>query len=275
MKYILAVLGALIVASACYGLNASSSNITQVGSGSGNVSVVTQGANSSFSQSASQQAIYSADAYISSRLGDAYAAAYVSYLGGESYGNKTYTYFAYHIPFSNDTSVTGTLPGQAPVVRLLGITVILAGTTVIGYAGPAGPYTIRIPPSEAYSLANNYGITNGTIDLVWVFNATQNMSNSAYGIAWAVRDKSPLKSGVYQGIYIDAISGNVVGEFLYNPAIVSTKGPASYGKSGDFSLFYMQGGSQSSQSSTDSQYILPLLIIAFVLLGAGLYFSRK
>jgi hypothetical protein len=246
-----------------------------------NVSVITMGANSSYSNTTSQQAIYAAEAYLIDRLGQSYYSGYVSYYGSESYGNTSYAYFAYSVPFSNGTSAMDVLDLQIPAKRLLGITVSLNGTKVVGYIGPSKPYFVNISPSNAINLSEGYGIQNGNACIEGVFNSIRITPNSTYSIAWAVLGGSPLKSGIYQGMYINAESGNVMGEYDYNKLVAAAQ-PGSayaYGSSGNYSMFYVQNdtghGAAPSSNAPDSQYIFPLIVVAFLILGLAMYFSRR
>lgn len=263
---IFAVVGAVNAANYTAGyVNGSSST--------GNASMITVNVNNSYAQAVSQQAVYAAETYLIAKLGQSYYNNHISYTYGQAYGNTSYTYFTYNVPFQNGTNAHGIIGGPAPVERLLGITVSLSGAVVTGYVGPLKPYVITVSQSQAITTAQNYGITNGTASIEGVFMANAVNQNSQYAIAWAVTSSSSLKGNMHPGVYIDSENGTVLGEYVYNPAILSASG---YGYAGNFSMYYSGNQSKSKQPpSHDSQYIVPLTILAFIILGAGLYFSRK
>ncbi len=279
-RLIIAIMGLVLVSFAI----AATPNLLvgYVGGAAGNASIITPSVNGSYSNTAVSQAVYAAESYLQSRLGQSYYNAHVSYYGAESYGNSSYVYFTYLAPFSNGTSALNVTGMQYTARHLLGITLFLNGTKVTGYIGPAKPYVISVSRTQALNISQGNGLENGNATIEGVFNSSNIGRNSTYSIAWAVLSRNPLKSGIYQGIYIDAESGNVVGEYNYNPLVAASQlGSAyAYGTSGNFSMFYMQNqtqvGSQNQNSNpTDSQYIIPLIILAFLILGIGLYISRR
>ncbi len=246
------------------------------GRGAANDSIITIAANSSYSNTTDQQVIYLAEAYIANRLGQQYYNSYVSYYGSQSYGNISYVYFTYNVPFENGILTTNTYGIQGPQERPLGITISLNGTTVTGYTGPPKPYIIMVTQPDAVNISYDYGIQSGNASIEGLFNSSGIRLNSTYFVVWAVVSGNPLKSGVYQGIYIDAQSGNVLGEYEYAPTLIPSQYGPPYGVSGNFSMFYMQNQTSGAQSSNpDGQYIIPLIVLAFVILAIGLYFSRE
>lgn len=241
---------------------------------SANASMITPALNSTFSHTASQEAIYAAKEYVAGRLGQSYYNSFISYYGAQSLGNLSYVYLKYDVPFSNGTTTAG-MPGvQGGRIRFLGITVSLNGTNVTGYIGPAKPYFINISAAKAENISGQYGIESGNATIYGMFRNSSINSSSEYSIAWAVTSAYPQKGDVYTGVYVDAENGMVIGQYLYNPT-VQNQSLSDYGVPGNSSLFYVANQTESRYNSEDSQYILPLIIIAFIVLGIGLYLSRR
>ncbi len=233
-----------------------------------------QTTNSSYSNTISSEAQYSAETFLSARLGQSYYNSYISFSSGQSYGNLSYAYFNYNVPFSNGTTTRGIFSGQGGATRILGIIVTMRNTTVVGYIGPRIPYIINITGAHALRIANLYGVYNASLGIEGVVSPNVTNLNSPYSVAWAVTSGDPLKGQLYPGVYVDAFNGVVLGQFMYNPAILSAQGGSSrFGTAGNFNLF--TSNQTITQPSSDSQYILPLLVLAFIMLFLGLYISRK
>ncbi|MDE1859316.1 MAG: hypothetical protein KGH67_02200 [Candidatus Micrarchaeota archaeon] len=251
-------------------------------SGHANVSGVVS-TNSSYAN-VSKRTENIAISYLWGKLGQPYYNRYISFNTGTSYGNLSYVYFTYNVPFSNGTEASGTFGGVSPLARMLGITVTINDSFVTGYVGPSEPYIINISAARALSIAREYGITSGagnaTERIEGVVNRNSTLT-SGYAIVWAVTSGSPFKGSIYRGIYIDVKSGKAVGEYVYNPQILATQ--QSYGTEGNFSLFYMQNQSIQAQNQTGannnassgSNYIVPLIMIGIVIFIGSLYFSRR
>ena len=196
-RLIIAIMGLLLFSTA----SADSPNLLAgyVNTSVGNASIITVGVNSSYSNAASAQTVYAAEAYLQARLGQSYYKGHVSYYGAESYGNTSYVYFAYSVPYSNGTSAMNVTGIQYHSRHLLGITLFLNGTQVTGYIGPSRPYVIGISRSMAVNISQSNGLESGNAIIEGVFNSSKIVRNSTYSVAWAVLGGNPLKSGIYQG----------------------------------------------------------------------------
>lgn len=227
-----------------------------------NTSIITMNVNSSYSDRI--QSIVDlgyAESHVASVLGQAYYEQYVNLSGGEYYGNISYIYFSYSIPFING-SQSSSLAGN----RRLGITITLNGSNVVDYIGPAKPYILKVNSSSAIKTARSYGMFNDTARLVGLFG--QNTTHASnYSIAWAVISHDALKGQNYYGIYVDALTGNVVGEFYYLPYDAQNSTTQGYGKIGNFSFFLLTPFAQTNTPvATDIYYaIFAIIVIAAII----------
>ena len=191
-----------------------------------NVSIIVIQVNSSYSHTIKLNSAYFAETYITSLLGQAYYNDYINLSGGSYYGNTTYAYFTYSVPFSNG-SQSASLPGG----RRLGITITLNGSHVVDYIGPKEPYVLRVNSSTAIGTAESFGLFNDTARLVGLFG-TNTTAVSDYSVAWAVMSHDTEKGQNYYGVYVNAVTGNVVGEFYYAPWAVQNSSRQGYGTAG-------------------------------------------
>lgn len=272
-RLIFAIAAMLYSAPFLFALNGSA------GSGTGialNASIVTLG-NASYSTQANAQSVHDAEQYVIGKLGQSYYSSHISYYYGSSYKNMSYVYFTYNVPFSNGTNAYGTFAGQPAAQRLLGITVTLNKSDVVGYIGPSAPYIVIIPYAQAVNVSSQYGIENGSAGIEGMFSSNNIANNASYAVVWAVRSGAPLKSGIYHGVYIDAVTGAMVGEYFYNPSILAAQGGlSSYGTGGNFSMFYMTNSmTPEGTTSPDWKYIPVLIALAVICLAFGLYISRR
>ena len=197
-----------------------------------NTSIITYGTNASYSGAVKLSSAYQAATYISGILGQNYYDHYVNLSGGSYYGNISKVYFTYSVPFANGTQ-SSDIGG-----RRLGITVILNGSRVARYIGPARPYIAMISASNAINISEGYGLYNDSARLVGLFDHnTSTLSN--YSIAWAVVSHDPGKGQNYYGVYVDAVTGNVTGEFYYLPLAMQDGNISGYGIAGNFSAFLL------------------------------------
>ncbi|MHB1830158.1 MAG: hypothetical protein ACYCO0_02080 [Candidatus Micrarchaeaceae archaeon] len=248
----------LAVASAVFGL----ANSQAAAPGSQNASIITMPVNGSYSHTIKLNSAYAAESYLIGRLGQAYYNNYISLYDGVSYGNLSYVYFTYSVPFSNGSTIS-----QLPSHRYLGITVGIDGSSVYHYIGPSQAYVIGVNRSRAEGIAGRYGITNSTAALVGLFG-TNGTTSSNYSIAWAVLSGNPQKSQKYYGLYIDAVTGNAIGEFYYTPATMSNRTSYDYGTAGNFSLFYLDQRNAGSGIPSYEYVVLGFFaIIAVIIIG--------
>jgi hypothetical protein len=207
----------------------------------------------------SSEYISAGAAFLTHRLGAQYFGNYISYVSGFHYSstNLTYLYYLYSIPFQNGTTTTAVINAQT--AYKLGITLVLSSTyNATEYVGPSAPYTINISKGDAITTAGLYGVANGTASISAVENvaATGNTING-YSIAWAVTGGDQINSTnssniytanrTYPGLYIDAASGNVIGEYIYSTSVKSlSKENYSIGISGNFDLFKLNSPAKST-----------------------------
>ena len=233
-----------------------------------NVSMIAPHVNGSYSQTVGPQGAY-ADSYVVSLLGQNYSIKYVSLAGGSYYGNVSYVYFTYSSPFANGTQ-TGHLPGG----RELGITVALNGSRITDYIGPAKNFTLNVSSSTAEETAESYGLYNDTTRLVGLFG-TNTTSFSNYSVAWAVLSHEALKGQNNYGIYVDAVTGNVAGEFYYLPSEVQNSSTQGYGTAGDFSPFLLTPAVQTQAPLPMYVYYMIFAVIVVAAIIAWIKFKPK
>ena len=213
-------------------------------------------------------AISIAENYLINKFGQSYYGNYISFYGGESYKNSSYVYFAYKVPFSNSISKNSTN-------STLGINLAIKGNNVTRYIGPTGPYIINITAAKALNISYTYGIQNGTARIVGAFDPNVTTIDE-YSVAWAVSSPYFIKDTGYPGIYVDAGSGYIIGQYAYNPNVNGSNPNLRYGTAGDFSIFDLNStGTIISTSGQDSAYVIPLAVTGIVLFAVLLYISRR
>ena len=220
-----------------------------------NTSIIAYGTNSSYSSAVRLSSAYQAATYISDLLGQHYYDHYVNLSGGSYYGNISQVYFSYSVPFANGTQ-SSDIGG-----RRLGITIILNGSRVVKYIGPAQPYVALISPSNAINISEGYGLFNDSARLVGLFGQNTS-SRSDYSIAWAVVSHDPEKGQNYYGIYVDAVTGNVTGEFYYLPSMMQNGSLSGYGTADNFSAFLLTPVSDRQRLSNLVYYAIFIMIVA-------------
>jgi len=221
-----------------------------------NASIIKAPYNASYSQRPTTAMIYTAESYLNATLGHEYYFDYINLAGGAYYGNNSYVYFAYGVPFTNNTISQ----------RQLGITINMNASRIVHYTGPARPYFINISQGAAISTAESYGLQNDTAQLEGVFS--QNSSEySNYSIAWAVLSNNPTKLHNYYGIYVDAVTGNVIGEYLVYPYDYGNYSSQAYGTAGGFSLFYLSNATAPGMGPAPSMPLLLYVVIAILIIA--------
>ena len=232
-----------------------------------NTSIISYGTNASYSGAVKLSSAYQAATYISRVLGQSYYDNYVNLSGGSYYGNMSLVYFSYSVPFANGTQ-SSNVGG-----RRLGITVILNGSRIVKYIGPAGPYVATISAYNAINISEGYGLYNDSARLVGLF--VQNTSTqSNYSIAWAVVSHEPGKGQNYYGMYVDAVTGNVTGEFYYPPLAIQESNLSGYGIAGNFSAFLLTPVS-GRQTVNDLAYYAVFAAIVVAGIVAWIKFKPK
>lgn len=234
-----------------------------------NASIIIIPVNGYYSNTIKLSSAYSAESYIVSRLGQAYYDQYVNLSGGSYYGNISHVYFTYSIPFRNGTQ-SASLPGG----RMLGITIMLDASNVTDYIGPSKPYIMEINSSAAIRIAEDYGIYNDTARLVGLFGSNVTASSN-YSIAWAVLSGQAAKGQNYYGVYVDAITGNVVGEFYYPPFSVQNSSMQGYGTAGNYSFFLLTPVARTEAPVSMYIYYLISGIIVVAAIIAWIKFKPK
>lgn len=220
-----------------------------------NTSIITYGTNTSYSGAVKLNSAYQAATYISGVLGQNYYDHYVNLSGGAYYGNMSKIYFSYSIPFANGTQ-SSDIGG-----RRLGITVIFNGSRIVKYIGPARPYIAIISASNAINISEEYGLYNDSARLVGLFGHN-NSAQSNYSIAWAVVSHDPEKGQNYYGVYVDAVTGNVTGEFYYLPLAMQDGNLSGYGIAGNFSAFLLTPVSGRQKLNNLAYYAMFAAIVA-------------
>ena len=191
--------------------------------------------------------------YVEARLGYAYYSHYVNMSGAYLSGNISYVYFSYNVPFVNGSSVTARYAGTSQVVRNLGISLSVYDNGTVGeYQGPNEPYFVNVSRDAAVMTAGSFGIQNATAILEGgYFGGSQTGPEQGYEIVWAVQSRNPtimndskIANVIYRGVYIGAVNGSLVGEFEYNPAIISPTG--NYADLGNMELFSLPAAAGST-----------------------------
>ncbi len=207
-------------------------------------------------------AISAGKAFLINKLGVQYYDSYILYsfyIRG-SKTNRTYLYFSYQLPFYNGTKTKGAAPENLPLMYRLNITLALNSThSVVNYSGPAKPYFLSVPANEAVSIADAYGVKNGTASLVLAVNASQAVNAIAgYSIVWKVlgttvlHDQSSYLDSIYPGIYLNVQNGSVLGEYMYNPSVLIPQLSSSKPVLGVFGLFHITMPGNFSSNTTPS-----------------------
>lgn len=234
-----------------------------------NTSIIVVPINGPHSDTIKLNSAYFADSYIVSRLGQGYYDQYINLSGGSYYGNISHVYFSYSIPFING-SQSASLAGD----RRLGITITLNGSNVIDYIGPAEPYILKVNSSLAIKTAKSYGMLNDTARLVGLFG--QNTTHASnYSVAWAVISHDAQKGQNYYGIYVDAVIGNVIGEFYYLPYDLHNSTAQGYGTMGNFSLFILTPLAQANGHISKYIYYTIFAMTAVAAIIAWIMFKPK
>lgn len=220
-----------------------------------NLSIITYGTNSSYSGAVKLSSAYQAATYISGLLGQSYYEHYINLSGGSYYGNNSQVYFSYSVPFANGTQSSNM--GS----RRLGVTIIFNGSRVVRYIGPASAYVASVSAANAIDVAEGYGLFNDSARLVGLFSHnTSGYSN--YSIAWAVVSHDPGKGQNYYGMYVDAVSGNVTGEFYYLPSMMQNGSLPGYAVAGNFSAFLLTPLSDRQKLDNTIYYVILAMIVA-------------
>ncbi len=194
--------------------------------------------------------INSAEQYIANTLGNTYYKKYLKYSGSSIFNNTAEIYFNYSIPFQNG-SVTRAVYETEPLLRILNVIVYVnKNNTVINYFGPIKPYIINTSVADAINISKKYNFSNITqVTLSGVYQT--NNTNRGYYIAWSVlngagyyqnsNSTADYYNKIYKGLYVDVSNGTVIGEFIYNPTIVTASvqnnQSMDLGYSGAFNLF--------------------------------------
>lgn len=225
-----------------------------------NTSIITISVNSSYSSTVRLGSAYAAETYIVGLLGQTYFDKYVNLSGGSYYGNTSHVYFSYSVPFGNG-SESSSIYG-----RRLGITVTLNGSRIADYIGPSKPFVAQVTAGNAISIAESYGLSNDTAGLVGLFSRNTT-SASYYSIAWAVLSSDEGKGQNYYGIYVDALTGNVIGEFYYPSYMMQNGSAAGYGTAGNLSIFALTTTTQSNAQANQAVYwiIFAALVMASII----------
>lgn len=101
--------------------------------------------------------------------------------------------------------------------------------TVIDYQGPTQPYYVNISEGDAISIAESHGFKDNVANILGVSKGTG--AESGYSIVWAISSDNNA------GIYIDAMTGDVIGEYVIsNPPNFFNPPVAGYSELGDFSI---------------------------------------
>ena len=142
------------------------------------------------------------------------------------------------------------------------------------YIGPARPYVALISPSNAINITEGYGLFNDSARLVGLFD--QNTSAySNYSIAWAVVSHDPGKGQNYYGMYIDAVTGNVTGEFYYLPLMMQNDNLSGYGTADNFSAFLLTPVADRQRFGNIVYYAIFAMIVAAGIVAWAKFKPRK
>lgn len=272
-----AFLPLLLVASLMFSPNSTASGTS--GSSNGFVVGHTVNVSNYTVTNANQSQINTAKNYLQGRLGMGYFDSYINYSVGSVYNNIAYLSFSYKIPFSNGTTTSGVYGGVSPVLRLLNIVVEIGPNgNVVAYSGPSIPYVINITKGSAIVMAAQRGILNGTAGIQGALlpNAT---SLQGYSVVLAVRSGNPAYIGgtnyynrVYKGVYVDVETGSILGEFVYNPAIVTPASSGQLASLGNFALFPINGtiatstiGQTNNTAKGASLGVSPRLVFSIII----------
>lgn len=234
---------------------------------SSNASIITFPTNSSFSKTITLNTEFISESYVANIVGQQYYDNYINISGGDSYGDLSHVYFTFRVPFSNNTAASQGLNSSSD---LLGITVTLNASRVIGYIGPKSPVFISVNRTDALSFAERYGFNNATAHVVGLFTNGTLAPFSYYGVAWAVQSRHQSKGSTYQGIYIDANSSNVLGEYEVN---AGSQNATDYGVTGNFAIFYLAPLASSSQP--DMLYVYAALSVAIIIIAILVLLKQK
>lgn len=240
--------------------------------GSSNASIIMFPVNNSWSHTISLESAYIAESYVSNALGQQYFEQYTSLYGGASYGNVSYVYFSYNVPFANGTS-------RGDGSRLLGITVTVDNGNVVGYVGPQKPYVVSVNATQAAESAEGYGFRNATATLTGVFNSSNLTSFSYYSVLWSIASNS-LNNNAYNAGYINVDDGKMIGEYLSNSTLISRIGSEGYGVISNLTVpnITLQGSGNALIQGIETPnvlYIAIAFVIAVVLAVVALKMSRK
>ena len=225
--------------------------------------------------------IKTAEGFLSNFLGSSYYSMYINYSSSTVINKTAYLYFNYTVPYKNGSTTRVAYGGSVPLERLLNIMIGIStkNNSIRYYQLPIKPYFINITKTQAINKTARYGFSNSTASIEGIYsnNSTNNSSKgltinnnnnsyqSKYYIVWAVKDGTPLYSNatttknyyskLYKGIYLDAENGSILGEFIYNPSILTTLAENNtVGYSGSFNLFALKNTNQTSSNNTQSTY---------------------
>ncbi len=215
---------------------------------------------------ASNQSIMLAGNITIGKVGADYFHKYMSFRDGYTYlyqngTNLTVVFFTYNIPFINGTATTGVLAG-GPVINSLGTVVLFDNGNLINYIGPAAPYVVNTSTSVAFSVAKQFGLQNVTgsyITAVWSNSTTYN-STAGYRLSWAVFEmqlpSNGFPDGKIVGVYVDIGRPAVLGEFVYNPAILKSQPGINLNKNiiGNFTAFQLGNNVSGNNGAVTSTF---------------------
>ncbi len=221
--------------------------------------------------------IQNAKVFLSDSLGSSYYNKYINYSSSMVINKTAYLYFSYKVPYKNGSVTDVVYGGSVPLERILDIVVEISikNNSILDYQLPVKPYFINITESEAINKTVRYGFSNSTASIEGIYSINNanntkeliiknNSYPSKYYIVWAVKDSIPLYSNatttknyyskLYKGLYLDANNGSILGEFIYNPSILTTVVANTVGYSGSFNLFALKNTSQTYNNNTQTTY---------------------
>ncbi len=252
--------------------------------GSSGISIMPQNFSFEFTN-ASPGAINDAANYIANRLGKGYYDSYIengflSIYNARYYPslNLSYVYFSYDPALSNGTKITDFNLTEGccsifPSSPLFAAVVLANNGSVLYYAGPSKPYSINISYNDALNITEGAGLnaSHGASLVAGSFNPYN--SSSGYLIAWAVRaNQSPKTPGTGIGVYINAETGNVLGEFYWGSSpggtLPGSPEPTMY-TLGNYSIFPINNS--NSYVKSDNVFLISLLIIAIMLIAITVF----
>ncbi|MDE1857222.1 MAG: hypothetical protein KGH98_04050 [Candidatus Micrarchaeota archaeon] len=260
------------------------SNVTSQGSGvvsPGGV-VKVAGASNSTVVGVNGNTVSLATSYVASRLGQQYFNRFVTFqsaTGSQSCTGSNCTttdtmVYSYSIPYENNTTTTGTFATSGGAVFQLNIMVIAyPNGPIVAYRGPEQPYYISVSQKGAVSAAESAGLGNATTaSIVGVYNTTN--QTLGYRLVWAVTSDKAVQSGYntfLHGLYIDISSGQILGEFQKNTAILSSGSALGFAKLGNFTIFNITRQQSSAPmisagTIVDAVIVLIIIIVAVVLI---------